>query len=179
MDVSQKTQKILKSNAKIETFLPKRKNISKSLSFDNDFAHVWRTDVPLWPEWASEPPPWRPGARPGPSWERFGSVRERPGSARADPIAMEKWACAENHKKYSETFTKIKNISENDKLDSDCGNMRRTDVPLWPDWARRAPPGWPRARPGAARERPRGEKKSYSLWRNGRTQKITKKQQKS
>ena len=93
----------------------------------------WRTDVPLWPEWALEPPQWRPGARPGPSWERFGSVWEHPGSARADPIAMEKWARAENHKKYPKIILKVKNIFENDQLDDDCGNMRRTDMPLWPD----------------------------------------------
>ena len=131
----------------------KTKIISENYKLDNSFCKKWRTAVPLWPEWALEPPQWRPGARPGPSWERFGSVRERPGSARADPIAMEKWARAKNHKKHPKTFSKIKNISENDQLDDDCGNMRRTDMPLWPDWLWRAPPGQPRARPGASRER--------------------------
>ena len=90
---------------------------------------------------------------PGASWDRFGSVWEHPGSARADPIAMEKWARAENHKKYPKIVLKVKNMFENDQLDDDCGNMRRTDMPLWPDWARRAPQGRPRARPGAPRER--------------------------
>ena len=106
-----------------------------------------------------EPPPWRPGARPGPSWERFESIREHPGSARVDPIAIEKMARAENHKNHPKTFLKIQNIYETDQLDDDCGNMRHTHVPLWPDWARRAPPGWPRERPGASRERPSSEKK--------------------
>ena len=54
------------------------KMISENHKLGNSVRKKWRTAVPLWPEWALELPQWRPGARPEPSWERFGSVWATP-----------------------------------------------------------------------------------------------------
>ena len=110
-----------------------------------------------------------------------GALRERPGAVRQrqnTPTRYGQMNTREKSQKIHQTNAKKTFLFEkrNDQICFGC--MRRTDVPLWPDGARKAPPGRPGTRPGALRERPGGAQKSYSLLANGRTLKITLKNQK-
>ena len=149
-----------------------KKIINSKLS--NAFRKKWRIDVPLWPDGARKATPGSPGARPRALWERLGSIQEHPGSVRASLIVEEKWARVKNVIFFQTLLAKLENIWQMHGIGNSSRKKWRTAVPLWQDWAWRTPPGQPRERPVASRERPSGVKKSYSPWRNGRTQKIAK-----
>ena len=111
-----------------------------------------------------------------------GSLRERPGALRQrqnTPTRYGQMNTRKKSQKIRQTNAKKTFLFEkrNDQICFGC--MRRTDVPLWPDGARKAPPGRPGTRPGALQERPGGAQKSYSLLVNGRTLKIVQKNKKN
>ena len=109
------------------------------------------------------------GSVPGALQERPGVLRQRQNT----PTRYGQMNTREKSQKIQQTTAKTTFLFEK-RNDQTCfGCMRRTDVPLWPDGARKAPPGRPGTRPGALRERPGGAQKSYSLLANGRTLKIT------
>ena len=112
---------------------------------------------------------------PGALWQRPGAVRQR----RNTPTRYGQMNTRGKSQKIYKTNAKKHFLFEK-RNDQTCfGCMRRTDVPLWPDGARKAPPGRPGTRPGALRERPGGAQKSYSLLVNGRIPKITQKNTKT
>ena len=102
----------------------------------------------------------RPGVRPEPLRERSGSVREHLGSVKRSLLAMENWAHRKNHPTMPQKLLLCPSLRAkfckkiiNNKLGNAFRKKWRTAVPLWPDGARKAPPGCPGARPRALRER--------------------------
>ena len=67
---------------------------------------------------------------------------------------MEKWTHAKNLVLLPKFLAKNETISKNHELDEGFRRKWRTAVPLWPHCALKAPPGRPKACPGAPRERP-------------------------
>ena len=102
----------------------------------------------------------RPGVRPEPFRERSGSVWEHLGSVKRSLLAMENWAHRKNHPTMPQKLLLCPSLRAkfykkiiNNKLSNAFRKKWRTAVPLWPDGARKAPPGCPGARPRALRER--------------------------
>ena len=96
-----------------------------------------------------------PRSSPGAPGERPGAPRQRHNEpTRHGQLDTHQKSLRNTETRIFFTCSPVKNkiISENYKLDNSFCKKWRTPVLLWPDSARRAPPGQPRARLGAPRE---------------------------